>query len=65
MGDVVLKDVLAISRYLVHPRLDFSLQNIYKLVSVHTEALGEEVGWNDVALVGHDAEDHHQGGEIG
>ncbi len=54
---------MAILLYLVHPRFCSSLQNIYKLVIVHPEALCEDVGWHDVALVGHDAEDHHHGGQ--
>jgi len=63
VGAVLLLDILVISGYLVHPRFDLSLQNIYKLVSVHPEALDEDVGWHDVALVGHDAEDYYQGVE--
>jgi hypothetical protein len=34
-------------------------QNIYKLVIVPLEALCEDVGWHDVALVGHDVDDYH------
>ena len=54
---------MAIFLHLVHPRFCLSLQNIYKLVIVHPEALCEDVGWHDVALVGHDADDYHYGGQ--
>jgi hypothetical protein len=37
------------------------LQNICKLVIVHPEALCEDLGWHNVALLGHDAEDYHHG----
>jgi hypothetical protein len=54
---------MAIFLHLVHSRFCWILQNTYKLVIVHPEALCEDVGWHDVALVGHDADDYHHGGQ--
>ncbi len=54
---------MAIFLHLVTPRFCYSLHNIYKLVIVHPEALCEDVGWHDVVLVGHDADDYHHGGQ--
>ncbi len=60
----LLEDIMAVSGNLFHPGLHYVLYHIQILVSVDPEALWEDVGWHDIALVGDNTEDHHAGGEF-
>jgi len=62
---VLLKHAMASRCYSIHPGLHHLLQDLQILDGVDLESLGEEVGELDVGHVDDQAQNHHNGGELG